>query len=283
MMLCFYFLTYNICVPQLVNHGMSIEFLGKIRDISKQFFELPLEEKEKYSKTSINPDGYGTDYPKNTSPISYRLFLKIYPEEERSLDRWPKDPQNFGELLNEYGMEVQKLHDFIARAMAQSLNLEEDSFLNGYGVNSEMVLRINYYPPFADVDRARVMTRHSDASALTFLLKDREVEALEVLNDGSWFKVPIIPHAIMVIIGDQIEIMSNGIFKSVEHRIRPNLEKGRISLAMFCSPDLEKEVGPLKELVTEDCPPLYKTMKRYKDSFEQYYIKGLRPISAVKI
>lgn len=103
-------------------------------------------------------------------------------------------------------MKVQKVHDLFAQAMAKSLDLEENTFLNGYGVHSEMILRINYYPPFPLVDRARVMSRHSDASALTFLLKDRKVEALEVLQDDKWFKVPIIPHAIMVIIGDQIEV-----------------------------------------------------------------------------
>ncbi|KAJ8439166.1 hypothetical protein Cgig2_027092 [Carnegiea gigantea] len=111
----------------------------------------------------------------------------------------------------------------------------------------------------------------ADSGAMTFLLIDREVEALEVLKEDQWFKVPIIPHAIVVLVDDQIEIMSNGIVKSVEHRVKPNLEKVRISTALFHSPNVEKEVGSLKALVTEGRPPLYKTVKSYINLFDDHF------------
>ncbi|KAK9676107.1 hypothetical protein RND81_11G054600 [Saponaria officinalis] len=269
---------------QVINHGMSTEYLDEVRNIIKNFFTLPVEEKEKYSKTPDNPQGYGTDYdPTKGPPPSYRLFLAMYPEDERQPDRWPKTPNNLRDILWDYTLKVKTTHELIVQAMAKSLNLEDNKFLDCYGEHLQMAARINYYPPFPLIDFARSNSTHADVSAVTILLIDGEVEALEVEKDEQWFKVPMIPHAILVFVGDQLEIMSNGIFKSVVHRVKPNFEKDRMSFAMFMSPDLEKEVAPVKELVTEDRPALYKPITRYIDLFERFYLKGQRPITAVKL
>jgi len=108
--------------------------------------------------------------------------------------------------MHEFAKPVEKAHDGVMRAMARALGIEEDSFIEGYGENPQLALRINYYPPSPRVDAIRQVSRHADAGAMTFLLIDREVEALEVLKDDQWFKVPIIPHAIVVLVGDQIEV-----------------------------------------------------------------------------
>ncbi|XP_074276833.1 codeine O-demethylase-like [Silene latifolia] len=268
---------------QLVNHGMSLEFLDEVRDICKTFFRLPPEAKEHCAKTPDNSQGYGTDYmPDNGNPSSYRLLLTIYPEDQRHPDRWPNTP-NFRDLMWEYTLKAKTVHDQVVQAMARSLNLEENSFLDGYGENYQIAARINYYPPFPFAELIRQVSKHADISATTLLLVDKEVEALELEKDGDWFKVPIIPEAIMIIVGDQLEIMSNGIFKSAEHRQNPSPVKDRMSWAMFFSPDLEKEIAPFKELVTEDRPAMYKPITRYIDLFEKYYPKGIRPITAVKL
>ncbi|KAL9246299.1 hypothetical protein vseg_019853 [Gypsophila vaccaria] len=269
---------------QLINHGMSIELLNEVRNTIMKFFTLPTEEKEKYSKTPDNPQGYGTDYdPTKGPPPSYRLFLSMYPEDQRQPDRWPETPSNLRDILWEYTVKVKTTHDQIVQAMARSLNLQDNSLLEGYGEKLQTVARINYYPPFPLIDFARSNSTHADVSAVTILLIDAQVEALEVEKNEQWYKVPIIPHAIMVFVGDQLEILSNGIFKSVVHRVKPNFDKDRMSFAMFISPDLEKEVAPIKELVTEDRPALYKPIKNYIRLFERFYLKGERPIAAVKL
>ena len=114
--------------------------------------------------------------------------------------------------MEEYAKTVKIAHDEVVRAMARALGLEENSFIDGYGENPQIAARINYYPPCPDVDIVRQVSRHADVSAVTFLLIDREVEALEVLKDDQWFKVPIIPHAIVVLVGDQIEVFLSSLF-----------------------------------------------------------------------
>lgn len=80
------------------------------------------------------------------------------------------------------------------------------------------------------------MKPHADGTVLTFLLQDKDVEGLQVLKDGQWFKVPIVPYAIVVNVGDQAEIMTNGVFKSPVHRVVTNTERERNTLAVFFLP-----------------------------------------------
>jgi len=49
---------------------------------------------------------------------------------------------------------------------------------------------------------------HADGSTITFLLQDKQVEGLQVLKDDQWFKVPIIPDALFINVGDQIEVIT---------------------------------------------------------------------------
>lgn len=49
-----------------------------------------------------------------------------------------------------------------------------------------------------------------------------------------------------------MQIMSNGEYKSIEHRAVVNPEKQRLSIAAFQSPDLKTMIGPLPDLVKEN-------------------------------
>lgn len=80
-----------------------------------------------------------------------------------------------------------------------------------------------------------------------------------------------------------IQIMSNGIFKSPMHRAVTNGERDRISIAVFCFPSSEKEIGPIDELINEAAPRLYRNVKNYTETYFQYYQLGRRPIEAAKV
>uniref|UniRef100_A0A803MJL8 Non-haem dioxygenase N-terminal domain-containing protein n=1 Tax=Chenopodium quinoa TaxID=63459 RepID=A0A803MJL8_CHEQI len=85
---------------QLVNHGMSVEYLDKVRNVGFEFNRVPQEEKEKYARTATEPQGYGNDsITSNNVPLVWqsRLRLTTYPFEERQLERWPQTPQSFRE------------------------------------------------------------------------------------------------------------------------------------------------------------------------------------------
>ena len=76
--------------------------------------------------------------------------------------------------------------------------------------------------------------------------------------------------------------MSNGIFKSPMHRVVTNSKRERISMAVFCSPDSDKEIEPIGRPVNDSRPRLYRKVKNYVDTYFQYYQQEKRPINAVR-
>ena len=89
---------------QAVGHGLSSSFLDKVREVGKQFFALPVEEKEKYSRATDGIEGYGNDPILSENQVldwSYRLFLRLQPVDQRKLRLWPENPTEFRYLYEQ--------------------------------------------------------------------------------------------------------------------------------------------------------------------------------------
>ncbi|XP_010446319.1 PREDICTED: codeine O-demethylase-like [Camelina sativa] len=268
-------------VVQVMNHGITEALLDKIYELTKQFFALPTEEKQKYAREIGSFQGYGNDMILSDDQVLDwvdRLYLITYPEDQRQLKFWPKIPIGFRETLQEYTMKQQLVVEQFFKALARSLELEDNCFLEMHGENATMETRFNVYPPCLRPDKVLGLKPHSDGSAFTLLLPDKNVEGLQFLKDGKWYKASILPHTIMINVGDTMEIMSNGIYKSPVHRVVLNGEKERISVATFCNADEDKEIQPVYGLVSEARPRLYKAVKKSEKTFFDYYQQGRRPI-----
>ncbi|ONI13831.1 hypothetical protein PRUPE_4G248600 [Prunus persica] len=271
---------------QVINHGMTPEFLDKVREMTKQFFALPLEEKQKYLRQINDIQGYGNDMvfsEQQTLDWSDRLYLSVYPEEHRKLKFWPQNPKSFSETLDQYTMKLQVVTKTVLEAMARSLNLDVNCFRDLCGEQGKMDVRFNFYPPCSRPDVVLGVKPHADGTIITLLLQDKQVEGLQFLKDDQWFRAPIVPEALLINVGDQAEILSNGIFKSPVHRVVTNPDKERISLAAFCIPESDKDIEPFESLVNESTPRLYKKVKNYVGIYFEYYQQGRRPIEAAKI
>ncbi|KAK8682985.1 hypothetical protein V6N13_039061 [Hibiscus sabdariffa] len=270
---------------QAIGHGMSSSFIDKVRGVAKQFFGLPREEKLKYSRAANGAEGYGHDRVVSEKQVldwHSRLFLRVFPEKQRKLNLWPEKPDNFREVLHEYYTKLKQMMDLLFKAMEKSLDLQENSFLGQFGDNPVMHVRFNFYPPCSKPDKVLGLKPHSDRSSVTVLLQDEEVEGLQILKDERWVTVPVIPHALVVNIGDQMQIMSNGIFKSPLHRVKTNKAKLRISVATLYEPEPEKEIGPVEALIDDKKPRLYRNVTNYASLNYEWYQKGKVPLEEVK-
>ncbi|KAM3340499.1 flavonol synthase/flavanone 3-hydroxylase [Capsicum galapagoense] len=271
---------------QVINHGIADSFLDKVREISKEFFALPAEEKLKYARTVDDMDGYGNDSvlsEKQKLDWTDRLYLNVFPDDTRKLQFWPQKPECFRAVLEEYIENMKLLSDSLLKAMATSLNMEENCFLDQCGEHRTMVARFNFYPPCPRPDVVLGVKPHADGSAITILLQDEEVEGLQVLKDDHWYRVPVVKYGLLINVGDQVEIMSNGVFKSPMHRVVTNAERERNTLAVFIMPDVDVEIGPVEKLINQERPRAYKNVKNFVDLFFQSYQQGKRPIEAAMI
>ncbi|XP_062228222.1 2-oxoglutarate-dependent dioxygenase 11-like [Phragmites australis] len=273
----------------VTNHGIETSLMDGMIDASREFFCQPLEEKQKYSNLiegkRFQVQGYGNDPVITQDQIldwNDRLHLRVEPEDERNLAHWPKNPESFRDLLHEYTSKAKKVRDIIFQATAKILELDEDYFIND---KAPAFARFNYYPPCPRPELVFGIKPHSDASVLTILLVDNDVGGLQVQRDGIWYTVPSKPHTLLINVGDSMEIMSNGIFKSPVHRVVTNAEKERISLAMFCSMIGDRVLEPAAGLLDEERPARYRKIKAmdYAAGLHKHFSKGTRLIETMKL
>ncbi|XP_058097172.1 flavonol synthase/flavanone 3-hydroxylase-like [Magnolia sinica] len=254
---------------QVVNHGIPDDIIRKLQDVGKEFFGLPQEEKEEYAikPESDTLEGYGTKLQKDMEGKKAWVdffFHNIWPLSRINHNVWPKNPPAYREANEEYAKYMQNVVDDLLSSLSLGLGLEAGVLKDAVGGDDlEFLLKINYYPPCPRPDLALGVVAHTDMSAITVLVPN-EISGLQVFKDDIWFDVKYIPNALIVHIGDQTEILSNGKYKSVLHRTTVNKEKTRMSWPVFCSPPAEMVVGPLTQLVDDQNPPKFKT-KKYKD------------------
>nr|CAB3467227.1 unnamed protein product [Digitaria exilis] len=142
--------------------------------------------------------------------------------------------------------------------MAKLVGLAEVYFVGKLDAKATTYARFNYYPRCPKPEHVFGLKPHSDASMVTIVSVDDTVSGLQVQgDDGVWYDVPIVPGALLVNVGDAVEVLSNGFFKSPVHRVMTNQERERVSVAMFYRLDPEMEIEPAAELVDERQPKRY--------------------------
>ncbi|KAL2456320.1 Leucoanthocyanidin dioxygenase [Abeliophyllum distichum] len=248
-------------VMHLVKHGISDELINRVKMAGKAFFNQPVEEKEKYSndQASGNVQGYGSKLANNASgQLEWQdyFFHCIFPEEKRDLSIWPKTPTDYIPAINEYAKQLRDLTSKILSVLSLGLGLEQERLEKEVGDMEELLLqlKINYYPKCPQPELALGVEAHTDISALTFILHNM-VPGLQLFYEGKWVTAKCVPNSIIMHIGDTIEILSNGKYKSILHRGLVNKEKVRISWAVFCEPPKEKILlKPLPETISEAEP-----------------------------
>lgn len=96
--------------------------------------------------------------------------------------------------------------EILYKAMAKSLNVEDNSFLGQFGEESLMSARFNYYPKCSRPDLVLGVKPHTDRSGITILLQDKITEGLQVLVNDKWVQVPVLPDALVANLGDQMQV-----------------------------------------------------------------------------
>ncbi|RVX10775.1 Protein SRG1 [Vitis vinifera] len=282
---------------QVVNHGVSSSLLEEFKGEVQDFFELPLEEKKKLWQQPDNHEGFGQLFvvsEEQRLDWSDMFYLTTLPFNLRKSDIFQKLPQKLGlnfsqnkilpcwqidlifylyftgrETLEAYSVEMKKLAMTILSQMTKALKMKAEEIRDMFsdGVQS---MRMNYYPPCPEPDMTIGFAPHSDADALTILFQLNDTEGLQIRKEGRWVPVKPLPNAFVVNIGDIMEIVSNGIYQSIEHRAMVNSAKKRLSVATFFSSNLDSELGPAPSLISPQNPAIFQRVpieKYFKDFF----------------
>ncbi|KAE8674549.1 1-aminocyclopropane-1-carboxylate oxidase [Hibiscus syriacus] len=229
---------------QLVNHGISVELLERVKKVSSEFYKLEREENFNKSKVVELLDESG----ELLEDADWEDVVTLLDDNE-----WPSKTPGFQETLKDYRFELKKLAEKVMQVMDENLGLPngyiKKAFNDGDGDNAFFGTKVSHYPPCPKPEKVKGLRAHTDAGGVILLFQDDKVGGLQVLKDGEWIDVQPLPNAIVINTGDQIEVLSNGRYKSAWHRVLSYVDGNRRSIASFYNPSLKATIAPAPHLV----------------------------------
>ncbi|KAM5576467.1 hyoscyamine 6-dioxygenase-like [Rosa sericea] len=259
---------------QVINHGIPEALMNDTMDVFKEFFELPLEEK----RASIYSDDPNKVCKLVHSSVNYdweevhlwRDFLR-HPCEplEKFMPIWPRKPIKYREHVSKCFTQVKKVALDILELIGEGLGIGSEYFNDE--LSKETDIFVNHYPPCPDPSLTLGITKHSDPQLITILLQG-DVSGLQVLKDGEWIGVEPISNGLVVNIGYQLRIISNGKLKCAEHRVVTNSSTVRTTIGFFITPSPDCYIEPAAALINASNPRLYKGF-RYEEFRANYFRK----------
>lgn len=202
---------------QIINHGIPDDVIAKLQSVGKEFFELPHDEKMKCGKEpgSNSYEGYGTKLQKEVEGRKSwvdHLFHIVWPPSAINFRFWPSNPPAYREANEEYAKYMREVVEKLFGGLSKGLGLVPHKLKEGAGGDEAVfMMKINYYPPCPRPDLTLGVVAHTDLSALTILVPN-QVPGLQVFKDERWVDVKYIPNALIVHIGDQIQVSLSSLF-----------------------------------------------------------------------
>jgi isopenicillin N synthase-like dioxygenase len=251
----------------LVNHGVDLDLRREVIELSRQFFALPEQEKERVRWDGTGPwSGWQPVYQGTAEITGERVPDLVERFECQELDTftgWPERPAGFASAWTDYYAAAGQLASSLMRLAATELDLpvaDLPPWTDGQFAN----LVANHYMP-QPVPPLPGQTRvgsHTDRGGITLLTADEAPGGLEVRpTDRGWTSVVIPENAFVVQAGDLFSRWTNRRIPANVHRVvnpprEVAAESSRLALVYFHYPALDAVVAPAPSCVDADHPPL---------------------------
>jgi isopenicillin N synthase-like dioxygenase len=257
---------------QVVNHGVPEAAMSGMLAAVRGFHEEPVEVKRAY---------YTRDYARS---VRYHCNMDLFRAPAAKwrdtvyMDMAPNEPAPeetpaaLRGIAAEYTRQVKRLGSTLLGLLSEALGVRSGYLEQEAGCLDGIVVGAHYYPACPEPHLTMGATTHSDHSFITVLLQDAVGSgALQVLiqdsdveeEEGRWIDVHAMPGAFVVNIGDFLQLISNGRFKSVQHRVVSKKEGPRVSVACFfqtCGEAAATRVcSPIVSNDDDGTPPLYRS------------------------
>ncbi len=265
---------------QVVNHGVSDRLIKRVWSETHRFFALPRETKLAISRTKENPRGYyDRELTKNRRDLKevfdfggvpHPELPDDHPKNKAAVDgynQWPATLPSFKQTMVRYYDASEELGLKLLEALCVGLGAERDTLRPHFTPVHSCFMRLNYYPlddPLEQEDAAgttqlgdMALHHHTDAGALTILLQD-QVGGLQVSANNTWFDVQPVAGALVINVGDMMQIWSNDRYRAALHRVRPITDRPRYSIPFFFNPAYETDCAPLPTVIGHG--PKYRTV-----------------------
>ncbi|XP_037491832.1 flavanone 3-dioxygenase 3-like [Jatropha curcas] len=239
----------------LVNHDLPDKIIEDALKGISDFYDLTEEERKEYQTTDPTDKIRRCLFTTNGENREY-LTVVTHPQ-----FHCPTKPADFSEAFGEYVKRFRKIKCGLARAFSKILGMEDCYLEKALKLESGFdVAVLGVYPPWFELKGSYGVPAHSDSGFFVSLIETAPISLDVLTTTGNWVKAKIPPHAILVLLGDHFEILTNGKYKSPIHKLAQDNERKRISMATIHGPSLDTFMGPAPEFVDESHPPAYRGM-----------------------
>lgn len=241
-------------------HGVELSIQEELDRMSRQFFALDLATKRNIdmSKGGRAWRGYfavGEELTSGKPDQKEGLYFgaelnDAHPGVKRRLPLHGKnmfpDIDGFRETLLEYLDLMTQLCHAITAGISASLELERDFFFENFTSDPITLFRIFHYPPLVDPKHSEQWSvgPHTDYGLLTLLRQD-SAGGLQVKSGQGWLDAPPIENTFVCNLGDMLERLTGGRYRSTLHQVRNTSTQGRISYPFFFDPNWDAELRPV--------------------------------------
>lgn len=234
---------------ELVNHGISIELMDTVERLTKEHYKKTMEQRFKEMVASKGLESVQSEI--NDLDWESTFFLRHLPVSNVS-DNSDLD-EEYRKTMKKFALELEKLAEQLLDLLCENLGLEKGYlkkvFYGSKGPN--FGTKVSNYPPCPTPDLIKGLRAHTDAGGIILLFQDDKVSGLQLLKDDQWIDVPPMRHSIVINLGDQLEVITNGKYKSVMHRVIAQADDTRMSIASFYNPGDDAVISPAPALVKE--------------------------------
>lgn len=242
----------------VVGHGVDAGLQHRLEELSREFFSQPVEVKQRIAMsrggrawrgyfrvgdelTSGKPDQKEGLYFGQELPVDHPLVQAGTPLHGPNL--FPEEPAELREVVLDYMNALTLLGQRLLAGIALGLGLAETYFAD-HGTRDPLTLfRIFNYPPPPKADLWGV-GEHTDYGLLTILLQD-DAGGLEVKSGSTWVAAPPVPGSFVCNLGDMLDRMTRGVYRSTPHRVRNPAPRDRLSFPFFFDPNFFAPVLPI--------------------------------------
>ncbi|MFD1610632.1 isopenicillin N synthase family dioxygenase [Sphingomonas tabacisoli] len=275
------------------DHGIDQQLVDRAWALTKAFFDLPTQVKDKYHLAGkAGARGYtpfGIETAKGATENDLKEFWHVgreLPEGHRYADvmppnLWPSEVPGFKETFLALYAEFDRVGAKLLSAIARYLGLASDWFVNPVK-DGNSVMRLLHYPPVSPEAPGVRAGAHEDINLITLLLGAEEAGLQLLDRDGRWLAVAPPEGALVVNVGDMLQRLTNHVLPSTTHRVvnPPPERRGtpRYSMPFFLHPAPDFVIETLPGCITAENP------NRYPEplSSQEYLNQRLRTLGLLK-
>ena len=267
------------CYFILTNHGVSEKVIDAAYDQSRIFHNMKDSNSIKqathyrhaHSGRGWSPCGEEPAYSANTKAtcsafdMCYEIEEIDHEFENFGPNLWPPKMPDFKKSIYDYYLAFSKIENQLVNKIEEALVINKGFISKKMTEKSPSTMRLIYYPAVKGIpeDNLFGISAHTDYEVYTLLTQSEEGSQLKH-RSGKWHMVDSTRYEIIVMLGDMLEVMTNGKVKATPHRVPPT-SHDRYSIARFCAMDGHHEISPLKQFINPDKGILYKPVSQQKN------------------